>query len=146
MTTARETALAALESLLVATFGALDENGKVVRDPEKSPEEKEDGLIIMRDGEPGQPDITLSPVRYQWAHQAFLEFSTTGESRGKTLDDLLLQFDAALAADRQLSGAVIDARVMGAPIIDEVDTAGATTVRAATVLVDLFYVSDSPIG
>ena len=31
------------------------------------------GLIILRDGQPGEPEVTLSPLRYHYQHRAELE-------------------------------------------------------------------------
>ena len=31
------------------------------------------GLIILRDGQPGEPEVTLSPLRYHYQHSAELE-------------------------------------------------------------------------
>jgi hypothetical protein len=143
MTTARETALAALETLLIATFP-----NQFLRDPEKPPADADylTGLVIMRDGDPGQPTVTLSPVRYEWDHAVAIELSAHGVDRKAQLDGLLSSFDTALAGARTLSGAVLDARVLEGPVIEEVETDGTETVRFAPVAVRLFYVSTSPIG
>ncbi|MCV0428716.1 MAG: hypothetical protein K5905_24945 [Roseibium sp.] len=29
-----------------------------------------EGLLILRDGEPGEPEVTLSPLRYHYQHRA----------------------------------------------------------------------------
>ncbi len=31
------------------------------------------GLLILRDGEPGDPEVTLSPLRYHYQHRAEIE-------------------------------------------------------------------------
>lgn len=31
------------------------------------------GLIILRDGDPGDPEVILSPVTYLWEHQTEIE-------------------------------------------------------------------------
>ena len=67
MPTTRETVLAAL-------FGRLQPlAATVLRDevlPERIPSA---GLIILRDGQPGEPEVTLSPLRYHYQHRAELE-------------------------------------------------------------------------
>ncbi|HOB21799.1 MAG TPA: acyl-CoA transferase, partial [Bacillota bacterium] len=63
----RETVLTALQALL-QPLAAL-----VLRDdvlPERIPTA---GLIILRDGQPGEPEVTLSPLRYHYQHRAELE-------------------------------------------------------------------------
>ncbi|MEG9884414.1 MAG: hypothetical protein V6Z86_07335 [Hyphomicrobiales bacterium] len=71
MASTRETILTALharlsklgEMLTVAVLrgGAL---------PERVPK---DGLLILRDGEPGKPEVMLSPRRYHYAHACEIE-------------------------------------------------------------------------
>lgn len=58
MPTTRETILAALHARLQSLAA------KVLRDevpPERIPPAE---LIILRDGQPGEPEVTLSPLRY----------------------------------------------------------------------------------
>ncbi len=106
-TSARETALLALLARLQTLTGPRVERETVV--PERIPA---GGLIILRDGQPGEPDITLSPLRYHYAHRARLEVlvqplhSGTGDGRHAALDDVLQQVGLALEADRTLGGAV----------------------------------------
>lgn len=143
MTTKREAVLAALETLLVATFTGPE---KFERDPEKTPEDNDGGNIIMRDGDPGPATISLSPIRYQFDHAVFVEVSASGQTRKATVDDLLIKLDTALKIDRTLGGVVLDCRVMEAPVIDEIESDGTGTLRASTISINLSYVSDSPIG
>jgi hypothetical protein len=56
----RETTLAALHTLL-QTQPATTLRGEVL--PERVPTE---GLLNLRDGEPGKPEITLSPLAYHY--------------------------------------------------------------------------------
>lgn len=143
MTTKMESALAALATVI---DNALMPD-QFFRDPEKAPSESTDGIVIMRNGDPGAPTITLSPIHYQWEHPVPLEFSAVGVDRKATIDAMLGAVDTAIAANRTLAGNVIDARIMDAVIIDEVDQGeGVQTVRVAQVLVRLEYDSNSPLG
>ena len=67
MPTPRETILTALHARLLA-LPATALRGEVL--PERVPAE---GLLILRDGEPGEPDVTLSPLRYHYQHRAEIE-------------------------------------------------------------------------
>jgi hypothetical protein len=67
MPTTRETILAALQARL-QTLAALALRDEVL--PERIPAA---GLIILRDGQPGEPEVTLSPLRYHYQHRAELE-------------------------------------------------------------------------
>lgn len=64
MPTPRETILVALHARL-STLPATALRGDVL--PERVPA---DGLLILRDGEPGEPEVTLSPLRYHYQHAA----------------------------------------------------------------------------
>lgn len=64
MPTPRETILAALHARLSALLATVL-RGEVL--PERVPG---DGLLIPRDGEPGEPEVTLSPLRYHYQHRA----------------------------------------------------------------------------
>jgi len=67
MPTLRETILAALHTRLSA-LPATALRGDVL--PERIPAT---GLIILRDGNPGEPEVTLSPLTYFYQHRAELE-------------------------------------------------------------------------
>lgn len=64
MTSQRETILAALRTRLSA-LPATALRGDVL--PERVPAE---GVLILRDGEPGEPEVTLSPLAYHFQHSA----------------------------------------------------------------------------
>ena len=67
MPTPRETILVALHTRLSA-LPATALRGDVL--PERVPI---DGLLILRDGEPGDPEVTMSPLRYHYQHRAEIE-------------------------------------------------------------------------
>ena len=70
--------------------------------PERRPAE---GLLILRDGEPGEPEVTLStPLAYHYQHRAEIEAVVQGDDRDAAFDTLCASIGAALAADRTLGG------------------------------------------
>ena len=69
--------IAALAGALAAT--AL--RGEVL--PERVPTE---GLLILRDGEPGEPEVTLSPLAYHYQHRAEIESVVQGTKSGVSLE------------------------------------------------------------
>ena len=98
MPTPRETILAALHARLSA-LPASALRGDVL--PERVPAA---GLMILRDGEPGEPEVTLSPLRYHYQHRAEIEAVVQGAARDAAFDTLCASISAALAADRTLGG------------------------------------------
>ena len=83
MTTTRESILAALHALL-QTQPAPVLRGEVL--PERVPSA---GVLILRDGDPGEPAVTLSPLRYHYQHRAEVEAVVqAGSGRDVAFDDL----------------------------------------------------------
>ena len=74
MPTPRETILAALHARLSA-LPATALRGEVL--PECVPAA---GLLILRDGEPGEPEVSLSPLRCHYQHRAEIETVKSAES------------------------------------------------------------------
>ena len=99
MPTTRETVLSALHALL-QTQAAPVLRGEVL--PERVPAA---GLLILRDGEPGEPAVTLSPLRYHYQHRAEIEAVVqAGTGRDAAFDALAGGVGIVLAADRTLGG------------------------------------------
>ena len=99
MPTTRETVLTALHARL-QPLAALTLRDEVL--PERIPAA---GLIILRDGQPGEPEVTLSPLRYHYQHRAELEIVVqAGSGRASAFDDLIAAIGGALEADRTLGG------------------------------------------
>ena len=98
MLTPRETILAALHARL-STLSATALRGEVL--PERVPVE---GLLILRDGEPGEPEVTLSPLAYHYQHRAEIEAVVRGAARDAAFDTLCASVGATIAADRTLGG------------------------------------------
>lgn len=98
MPTSRETILTALNARLSA-LAATTLRGEVL--PERVPA---GGLLILRDGDPGEPEVTLSPLRYLYQHRAEIEAIVQGVSRDAGFDTLTASIGATIAADRTLGG------------------------------------------
>ena len=99
MPTNREIILSALHALL-QNQPAPVLRGEVL--PERVPPT---GLLILRDGDPGEPAVTLSPLRYHYQHRAEVEAVVqTATGRDEAFDALTAGIGVALAADRTLAG------------------------------------------
>ena len=132
MPTTRETILTALHTRLSA-LPATTLRGHVL--PERVPAA---GLLILRDGEPGEPEVTLSPLRYHYQHRAEIEAVVQGAARDAAFDTLCASVGAAIAADHTLSG-LCDWVEAEAPRPVDLPVEGAASLKAAVIPVVLHY-------
>lgn len=104
------------------------------------------GLIILRDGQPGEPEVTLSPLRYHYQHRAELEVVVqAGTSRASAFDDLIAAIGAALEADRTLGG-LCDWAEPEAPASVDLPVEGAAALKAAVITIVLHYTTTGPLA
>ena len=139
----REAVLTALLQRLATLPSATVKRNEAL--PEKVPA---GGLLILRDGDPGEPEVTLSPATWIWNHLAQLEAfvaGATSEARDAALDTLLEAVGQGLAGDRTLGG-LCDWSEPQAPQPDDVTIEGAAPIRAARVPILLIYASSEPMG
>ncbi|MFD1796910.1 acyl-CoA transferase [Paracoccus aurantiacus] len=139
MPTIRETILTALHARL-SELPATALRGDVL--PERVPP---DGLLILRDGEPGEPEVTLSPVAYHYQHRAEIEAVVQGADRDATFDTVCASVGAVLAADRTLDG-LCDWVEAEAPRPVDLPVEGAASLKAAVIPVILHYTTADPLG
>jgi len=135
----RETILSALHARL-QTLAAPVLRGDVL--PERIPAT---GLIILRDGKPGEPEVTRSPLSYFYEHRAELEVVIqAGSGRDALFDALTADIGAALAADRTLGGPC-DWVEAEAPEPVDLPIEGAAALKAAVITVVLHYATPDPL-
>lgn len=140
MPTTRELVLAALLARL-QPLAAPTLRDEVM--PERIPAA---GLIILRDGQPGEPEVTLSPVRYHYQHRAELEVVVqAGTGRASAFDDLIAAIDASLESDRTLGG-LCDWVEPEAPASVDLPVEGAAALKAAVITVVLHYTTTGPLA
>ena len=139
MVSIRETILYALHLRLQALASPVL-RGDVL--PERIPAT---GLIILRDGKPGDPEVTLSPLTYFYEHRAELEVVIqAGAGRDAIFDALTADIGAALAADRTLGG-LCDWVEAEAPEPVDLPIEGAAALKAAVIIVVLHYATPDPL-
>jgi hypothetical protein len=140
MPTSRETILQALQMAL-QTQPAPVLRGEVL--PERLPAA---GLLILRDGDSGEPAVTLSPLRYHYQHRAEVEaIVQVGSGRDAAFDTLAASVGMVLSADRTLGG-LCDWVEAEAPRQIDLAVDGAATLKAAVIPVILHYASADPLG
>lgn len=104
------------------------------------------GLIILRDGDPGEPDVTLNPRTEFFSHHVEIEAFVTqpvGGGGESVLDALLAAIGIALAVDCGLGG-LAENLYWSAPEVSVLTIEGAAPILAARITVTIEYlVSDS---
>ena len=140
MASKRELVLAALHAQL-QTLAAPSLRGDVL--PERIPAT---GLIILRDGNPGEPEVTLSPLTYFYQHRAELEVVIqAGTGRDALFDALAADIGAAIATDRTLGG-LCDWAEAEAPEPVDLPIEGAAALKAAVIIIVLHYSTADPLS
>lgn len=141
MPATRETILTALADILRTIPHVSVLRGDVL--PERIPPA---GLMILRDGEPGEPGVTLSPLVYHYQHRAELEVIVqSGTARDALFDQLIGRIGAAIAADRTLGG-LCDWVEPEAPEPVDLPVEGGSSLKAAVVPMLLHYATTDPLG
>ena len=139
-----EQVLDALKALLETVPDAVVERNSVL--PEKVPA---GGLIILRDGDPGELEQALGgfgSTYYQ--HAVEVEVYVEGGDaavRDTTFDDLLQRIGTAFDADPTLSGLAFGMSY-GRPNTSIEAVAGAPAIKSATLSVIVDYETDAPLA
>jgi hypothetical protein len=137
------------EDILAALFATLDNalTAKVRRNevlPERVPAE---GLVILRDGEPGEPDVTLNPRTEFYSHRVEIEAYVQRDPDGgseTTLDALLGDIGAALKIDPSLGG-LAENLTPAAPETGALAIEGAVPILTARLVVVVEYLVSDPL-
>ena len=138
------------EQVLSALFDQLQiVSGATVRRNEALPVSvPAGGLVILRDGDPGEPDVTLNPRTEFYSHRAEIEAFVTQPAGGgggeDALDALLEQIGAVLAIDRSLGG-LSENLLCSAPVTDVMAIEGAAPILTARIAVTIDYLVSDPL-
>ena len=134
------------EIVLNALFERLATLDVVVKRNDPLPQKIPDGgMVILRDGNVGEPEVLLSPPYYIFTHRAEIEVivqKVTSAERDQTLDNLLVQVGELLQEDPQLGGEVDFMHADPPEFVDEV-VDGGVTIKGAVVPIVLEYTSIS---
>ena len=143
----RENAIGALFSVLGQL--SLGTSGTTVKRNAALPERVADhAMAILRDGEMGEPEVSLSPLTYHWQHQVAIELFVAdpdASAREARMDGLLTELASLIEADRTLGG-VIEYAEIGPPKFDELAPEGTSGIKACLLPVILHYSSSGPLS
>ena len=139
------------ESAIGALFAVLGQLslGTTVKRNAALPERLADhAMAILRDGEMGEPEVSLSPLTYHWQHQVAIELFVAdpdASARDARMDGLLVELAALIEADRTLGG-VIEYADISPPKFDELAPDGTSGIKACLLPVVLHYSSSGPLN
>jgi hypothetical protein len=105
------------------------------------------GLFILRDGDPGEPDVTLNPRSEFYTHRAEIEAFVTPPAGGggeTALDVLLSTIGVALAVDRSLGG-LAENLCLSAAETSVLAIEGAAPILTARITVSIEYLVSDPL-
>ena len=140
----RENAIGAL----FAVLGQLSLGTMVKRNAALPERIADHAMAILRDGEMGEPEVSLSPLTYHWQHQVAIELFVAdpdASTRDARMDGLLTELATLIEADRTLAG-VVEYAEIGQPKFDELAPEGTSGIKACLLPVVLHYSSAGPLS
>ncbi len=140
----RENAIGAL----FAVLGQLSLGTTVKRNAALPERIADHAMTILRDGEMGEPEVSLSPLTYHWQHQVAIELFVAdpdAAARDSRMDGLLTELATLIEADRTLAG-VVEYAEIGQPKFDELAPEGTSGIKACLLPVVLHYSSAGPLS
>ena len=140
----RESAIGAL----FAVLGQLSLGVMTKRNASLPERLSEHAMAVLRDGEMGEPEVSLSPLTYHWQHQVAIELLVANPDatvRDLRMDGLLSELANLIEVDRTLGG-VIEYAEIGPPKFDELAPDGVSGIKACLLPVVLHYSSSGPLN
>jgi hypothetical protein len=144
MASRREQVITAVLAIVASALPNTEVKRNLVK-PERIPP---GGLVIIRDGDPGEPEVELSPLAYIYSHRIPLEvavYDAPVGTREQALDGLLTAIGTAISADRTLGG-LCDFVETEAPSTDDLETTGALAGRWADTAIVATYATADPLN
>jgi hypothetical protein len=140
----RENAIGAL----FAVLGQMSLGATVKRNAALPERVTDQTMAILRDGDMGEPEVSLSPLTYHWRHQVAIEMFVAepdASARDARMDGLLMELATLIEADRTLGG-VVEHTEIGPPKFDELASDGTSGIKACLLPVVLHYSSTGPLN
>lgn len=99
------------------------------------------GRVVVRSGDPGEPEVDLCPLSYNYSHRVPVEVLAPNEA---TLDVLLMAIGVAVEGDRTLGG-LCDWIEPLAVETDEIAADNAPAQRGADLTIIAQYATPNPL-
>lgn len=106
------------------------------------------GRAVVRSGDPGDPEIDLSPLIYNYEHRIPIEltaYRTGALTNEQVVDQMAKNIGAEIQADRFLGG-LVDYLDAVAPTTEAIAVDGAVPARGADLIVIATYSTTSLLG
>lgn len=150
MTTQREAIIAAFTDAITSHLGTAVPNASVLRNPDTTVTPTRGGLVLIEDGDPGEPiERTLgSPGGWYYEHPVRVTILVSGSNkdiRAATCDDLVAAVGAAAIVDRSLGGLASWVET-SAPDVGNEQHDGGDAVTTATADIVIAYTLTNPMG
>lgn len=145
MASKREQIIEAVVTMIASALPGV----KVARNADKPERIPSSGLVVIRDGEAGEPEeVTLSPLTYHYAHRVGCEIAVladVGASREQRLDAILGAIGVSVTANRTLGG-LADFVEAAAPFTDDLEAEGVHSARWASVDLIVHFATSDPLN
>jgi hypothetical protein len=102
-------------------------------------------LVVVRAGDPGEPDVDLSPLTYNYEHAIPLEVANPPPPPRRCWTRCWARSARRVAADRTLGG-LCDFLEAGAPSTEDFDAVGAAAGRWADLQMVAAYATPDPLN
>ena len=137
MASKHDLVLDAIKALIAATLP----NARVVRNRRDGASAWAGGEVLIEDGDPGEPQVDLSPLTFNYERRVHLKFWPPS---GGDVAQLMEPVGEAFEANRTLGG-LVDWVQPEAPDRDPVDIFGAAAVNAAEADLIVAYSTNKPL-
>lgn len=140
-----------MEDVLEAVLVLVRDSGTsaiVDRNVDKPERVGSEGVIIIRDGDPGEPEVDLNPPTYNYEHRIPLEVGYVPNPNvklGEARDFILSPIGIAVAADRTLGGLCMYLEVV-APVTHELNEFGTASGQWADASIIAHYATTDPFN
>lgn len=144
MASKRETVISAVKALVAEALPGAE----VKRNLAKAERIPPGGLVVIRDGDPGEPEVSLSPLTYLYSHRIPLEvaaYESATLTREQVVDVMLGAIGAAVMANRTLGG-LCDWIETQAPVTNDIEALGALPGRFADLAILAVYATTDPLN
>ncbi|MFN3943896.1 MAG: hypothetical protein ACK4K7_03055 [Allosphingosinicella sp.] len=115
------------------------------RDTSKPRKNDAGGTVIGHPGEPGEPEVDLSPLTFHYSHRMYLELIDPKGEGGPALDAMIKRLGEAIAGDRTLGG-LVDWLQGESPDRNDRTVEGLATGNWAVVPVVANYSTEDPLA